>query len=293
MPSEWIFEKVAGPFSFTEGPQWTGNNVLFTDLYNHRVLAYDPESTKVKLQFQGTNQGNGLLYSRAGELLCCEMIGRQVSKLNSDGTKEVIADRYQGKRLNSPNDIIEDSKGRIWFTDPRYGEIRDDMELNHESVYRVDPTSDNAQLERMTFDTTRPNGLLLSLDESTLYVAQSDYGEARNRELRAYPIMENRTLGPYRVVHNFHPARGIDGMTITGTGLILATSGWGRNGPGPMINVLHESGRVIEMHPVPTDMPTNICFGGTDLRDLYITVGTGELFRVRNSGYQGVRMTDS
>ena len=285
----WDFEAVAGPYTFTEGPVWTGDSVLFTDMYNHRVMRYDAESGETNVQHTGTNQGNGLLWSPRGSLFCCEMIGRRVSSFGKDGSRGAIAASFEGKRLNSPNDLIMDSLGRIWFTDPRYGDDRDDMELDHESIYRLTrATGGDWEIERVTFDTTRPNGLLLSLDEKTLYVAQSDYGEGRKRELRAYPVLDDGTLGDFRVLHNFAPARGIDGMTIDSEGRIVATAGWKRNGAGPMIYVFDPSGRVLETHRVPVDMPTNCCFGGEDLSDLYVTASSGHVFRVKTD-LKGVR----
>ena len=102
----------------------------------------------------------------------------------------------------------------------------------HESVYRLDPAADGAwAIRRMTFDTTKPNGLLLSPDERTLYVAQSHYGEGNKRELRAYPIRDDDTLGPYEVLHTFYPHRGIDGMTLDAEGNIVATAAGGRAAP--------------------------------------------------------------
>ena len=278
----WEFEVVAGPYTFTEGPVWTGESILFTDMYNHRVLQYCPATGETEVFRGDTNQGNGLLWSPRGSLYCCEMIGRRVSRYAGDALVDVIANQFEGRCLNSPNDLVMDSLGRIWFTDPRYGEDRGDMELEHESVYRLTPTLSGAwEIERMTFDTTRPNGLLLSLDEQTLYVAQSDYGEGRKRELRAYPVLTDGSLGNFRVMHNFAPARGIDGMTIDRADRIVATAGWSRNGAGPMIYVFESSGRVLQTHPVPVDMPTNCCFGGEGLTELYVTAGSGHLFRAK------------
>ena len=282
--ADWDFEPIPGEFSFTEGPQWTGDVVLFTDMFNHRIIAFDPESGTTERYFQGTNQANGLLYSAAGDLYCCEMVGRCLSRIRN-GQREVLVENFAGDRLNSPNDVTEDSRGRIWFSDPRYDEDRSDMELDHESVFRFDPAS--GTLTRMTFDTTRPNGLMLSGDEKTLYVAQSDYGEGRARELRAYPVADDGTLDSAAVMHNFAPARGADGLTLTAEGFVMAATGWSVNGPGPMICVFDGSGRVMDMQPTPPGFPTNLCFGGKDLTDLYVTMGAAGVFRVRNCGYCG------
>ncbi len=282
--AEWQFEPIGGQYSFTEGPQWTGERLLFTDMYNHRIVAFDPETGATERFFQGTNQANGLLLAESGDLYCCEMIGRCVSVIR-DGRREVMVDNFGGDRLNSPNDLVMDSRGRIWFTDPRYDENRADMELDHESAYRFDPESNT--LTRLTFDTTRPNGLLLSPDEKTLYLAQSGYSEGSARELRAYPVEADGTLGEPAVMHNFAPARGADGLTLTSEGFVMAATGWAVSGPGPMICVFEPDGRVIEMQPTPEGIPTNLCFGGPDLSDLYVTMGPAGVFRVPDCGFRG------
>lgn len=155
------------------------------------------------------------------------------------------------------------------------------MELDHESVFRLDPQDDGTwSIRRMTYTTTKPNGLLISPDQQTLYVAQSDRGGDTLRQLRAYPILDDDTLGPFGILHDFGPHRGIDGMCLDTDGNIVATAGFEQSGPGPMIYVFAPSGRVIETHPVPEDRPTNCTFGDSDLRTLYVTAG-GSLYRAR------------
>lgn len=206
---EWQFEVVAGPFGFTEGPAWDGSGVLFSDIPSSRILRFDPETRETTTFRTETNEGNGLTFDAAGRLYGCQggtagRTGRRVVRYEPDGGVTVIVDRFEGRRLNSPNDLAFDSLGRLWFTDPRYGESREDMELDHESVFRVDPEADGRWTpRRATFDTTRPNGLLVSPDDGTLYVAQSEYGTDRKRELRAYPIHADGLLGSGSVLHNF------------------------------------------------------------------------------------------
>lgn len=280
----WQFEVVAGPFGFTEGPVWDGQALLFSDIPSSRILRYDPATGETTPYREGTHEGNGLMLDRQGRLYGCQggTGGRRVVRYEPDGAVTVIADRFEGKRLNSPNDLAFDAQGRLWFTDPRYGDFRDDMELDHESVFRAEEQADGSwSLTRVTFDTTRPNGLLISHDQSTLYVAQSEYGVDRKRELRAYPIREDGTVGEYRVLHNFYPHRGIDGMVLDGEGNIVATAGWQESGPGPMLYVFAPNGRVLETHPVPFDRPTNCTWGGPELGTLYVTVGTGHLLAAR------------
>jgi gluconolactonase len=278
----WKFELVAGPMDLTEGPAWDGSGLLFTNIPNSRIMRYDLQSDKVKAYRSGTNEANGLMFDKDGNLYACEGGGRRIARYEPDGGTTIICDRFQGKRFNSPNDLAIDTQGRIWFSDPRYGDFREDMELEHESIYRLDPQPDGAwQPVRMTDDTTAPNGLLLSPDNRVLYVAQSKYGEGEKRELRAYPIQGDGTLGSHEVLHNFYPHRGIDGMCLDIDGNIIATAGWELSGPGGMIYVFAPNGRVLETHPVPAERPTNCTFGDGDLRTLYVTSIEGHLFRAR------------
>lgn len=281
----WKFERVAGPVGFAEGPAWDGEAVLFTDIPNSRIMRYDCRSGGCSQFLTATNEANGLMFDRDGRLFACEGGGRRVVLYQPDGTSTVIADRFEGMRLNSPNDLAFDGAGRLWFTDPRYGDVVDDLELDHQSVFRLDPGSGGQwEIRRATFDTTRPNGLLVSPDQRWLYVAQSHYGE--KLELRAYPIDAEGALGPCEVLHNFHPHRGIDGMCLDTDGNIVATAGWEESGPGPMIYVFSPRGRVLATHPVPADRPTNCSFGDADRKTLYVTA-SGCLFRARteHTGY--------
>jgi gluconolactonase len=247
-------------------------------------MRYDDTNGGTKVFREGTNEANGLMLDADGRLYACEGGGRRVVRYEPDGQVTVLADRFEGKRLNSPNDLAIDARGRVWFTDPRYGDQRDDMELDHESVFRLDPRPDGTwPIQRMTFDTTRPNGLLIAADQHTLYVAQSEYGNDRKRELRAYPIRDDGMLGAYEVLHNFYPHRGIDGMCLDLEGNLIATAGWELSGPGPMIYVFAPNGRVLETHPVPSHRPTNCTFGGSDLSTLYVTTGSGTVFRTRTN----------
>ena len=196
-------------------------------------------------------------------------------------TTKVIADAFGG-RLNSPNDLYVDVLGRIWFSDPRYGEDRSDLELDHESVYRADPEGGGRfVVRRMTEDTTRPNGLLVSSDLRTLYVAQSEPGEGNLRQLRAYPIRSDGELAPHELLYDFGPHRGIDGMCFDAEGNVVATAGWDDSGPGSMIYVFSPKGEVLERHPTPVNRPTNCTFGDDDLRTLYVTTTPGILLQAR------------
>ena len=284
----WQIETLLEPIGLTEGPVWDGSSLLFTNIPNSRIMCYDPVTGQVSVWREGTNEANGLMLDKDGILNACEGGGRRMVQYPEGRETVEVSAKFEGRRFNSPNDLAIDSKGRIWFTDPRYGDFRDDMELDHESVYRLEKQADGSwRPVRVTFDTTAPNGLLLSPDEKVLYVAQSKHGEGQLRELRAYPLHEEgsegngATAGQYEVLHNFYPHRGVDGMCLDSEGNIVATAGWGESGPGGMIYVFAPNGRVLETHPLPCDSPTNCTFGGDDLRDLYVTSLEGHLLRAR------------
>lgn len=278
----WTFEQVAGPFSFTEGPVWTGAAILFTDIPASRIMRYEPASGICAIFRNDTNGANGLHRDASGQLYGCEGGGRRIVRYEPDGGTTVIATHFEGARLNSPNDITSDKQGRLWFTDPRYGANRADMELDHESVYRLDPPTDGGDwaITRVTSDTTRPNGLVFSPDGKTLYVAESPPGSDGRRELRAYPVEAAGTLGSALVLHDFGPHRGIDGMRVDSAGNIVASCGWTQSGPGPRIAVFAPDGTVLAEHPTPAN-PTNCVFGDTDRRGLYVTAYDGKLYHAR------------
>lgn len=286
----WNFELVAGPYGgTTEGPVWDGQALLFTNIPNDRILRYDPQTGETTEYFTGTNRTNGLCYDLQGDLYGCQSGGRRIVRFEKDGTTMTsLPHRFDGKRHNNPNDLSVDKQGRIWFTDPFNG-TAGDQELDHMSVLRLDPKGgDRWELNRTTFDVSRPNGVLISRDQKTLYVAQSDYSEDKPRELRAYPINDDGSLAEYKTLHAFgidHDGvqRGVDGMTLDAEGNIVVCAGWEQSGPGPMIYVFAPSGRILETHPMRVDRPTNCCFGDPDMRTLYVTTGGGHLFRARTN----------
>jgi gluconolactonase len=268
---------------------------LYTRIQQSRIMRFDAASGACTVYRENTNCANGLTFDVQGRLYGCEggatVDARRVVRYESDGSVSVLADRYEGKRLNIPNDLVVDPDGSVWFTDPFYEGAagpwsldRAHKELEHDSVYRLDPQPDSRySITRVTFDTTRPNGLLFSLDCGTLYVAQSGRGPDEARQLRAYPVKADKTLGPYQVLHDFGANRGIDGMRLASDGSIIAAAGWELGGPGPMIYVFSPAGEVVETHPVPCRRPTNCAFGGDDLTTLYVTTIEGFLFRTRTN----------
>ncbi|MFL2760099.1 MAG: SMP-30/gluconolactonase/LRE family protein [Dehalococcoidia bacterium] len=283
----WDFIAVQGPFGGTsEGPAWDGEALLFTHIPDSKIYKFDPNTSTTKVFRENTNCANGLMFDRNGNLYACEGGARRVVRYDGEST-EILADSYQGNKLNIPNDLAIDPEGRIWFTDPFFegaggpwSEDRSNKELDHDSVYRIDMKDGKSTgVTRVTEDTTRPNGLLFSLDFKTLYVAQSGRLPEEKRQLRAYPVNSDGSLGTHEVIHDFGEHRGIDGMVLDVEGNIVATAGYKAGGPGPMIYVFSASGEVLETHPTPFDRPTNCSFGGEDLSTLYVTTGDGFLLR--------------
>ena len=283
----WDFIAVQGPFGGTsEGPAWDGESLLFTHIPESKIYRFNPKTSTTEVFRENTNCANGLMFDESGNLYACEGGGRRVVRY--DGASiEVLAESYEGSKLNVPNDLAIDTQGRVWFTDPFYegaggpwSEDRSNKELDHDSVYRIDMTDGKSTaVSRVTEDTTRPNGLLFSLDYQTLYVAQSGRVPEEERQLRAYPVNSDGSLGSHEVIHDFGEHRGIDGMVLDADGNIVATAGYKAGGPGPLIYVFSASGEVLETHPTPFDRPTNCSFGGEDLSTLYVTTGDGFLLR--------------
>lgn len=285
----WDFECVYDDGAFTEGPVWDGSGMLFTDIPNSRILHYAIESDHTTTYLADTNGTNGIKLGPDGTLYACEMVGRRL--VSYDGTdRTVLAETYEGDRLNSPNDLAIDETGHVWFTDPHYETYwePDDktLELEHRSIYRINP-AEPGELTRVTYDTTNPNGLLLSPGDDELYVAQSDYDGAL--ELRAYPVDGPGSVGDYSVLHDFSPYRAIDGMCLDTDGNIVATAGDETGGPGPYVYVFAPDGEILARHPSPDPKPTNCAFGGADLQTLYLTGSDGCLYRADTdrTGYLG------
>ena len=200
----WQFEHVDGPYgNVTEGPAWDGEALLFTSIQQSRIMRYDPATGASTVYREDTNFANGLMFDPDGVLYACEGGARRVVRYETDGSAKSLTDGFEGKRLNIPNDLAIDLQGRVWFTDPYYegsgGDWSEDVankDLDHDSVYRLDSQDDGSwSINRVTFDTTRPNGLLFSLDHSVLYVAQSGRREDELRQLRAYPVNDDGSLG--------------------------------------------------------------------------------------------------
>ena len=290
----WKFELLMKPEGelITEGPVWTGEDILFTHIRKSRILCYGFKSGEISIWRESTNRTNGLCFDAHGTLFGCCSGGRSIVRFDAGGKNTVIADKLDGKKLSTPNDLAVDRKGRIWFTNPVNDgnwDTSEKEELDHRSVLRADPQPDGSYtVKRMTFDTTQPNGILVSIDNRTLYVAESGYTRGIDRQLRAYPIKEDGSLGPFDVLFTWGEDarglhRGIDGMCLDAEGNIIATAGWEVSGPGPMLYVFSPSGRVLETHPVAANRPTNVCFGGPDMSTVFVTSTNGHFFKAKTN----------
>ena len=258
--AEWAkVEKLAGGFKFTEGPVADANgNIYFTDIRNNRIHKWSVDG-KLSTFHEDSGGANGLFLDKNGNLFACEEGRRELVSIASDGKETVLADKYDGKKLNSPNDLWIDLKGGIYFTDPRYGD-RASMEQKGECVYYLSP--DRKNLIRVIEDLARPNGIIGTPDGKTLYVA--DHGASKTF---VYTINEDGTLSNKKLF----AAEGSDGITMDNEGNIYLTNS--------VVAVFNKAGEKIESIEVP-EQPSNVSFGGKDKQTLFITARTS-LYTVR------------
>lgn len=278
VPKDAKLEKLWGDGSFTEGPAYgPGGCVYFTDIGN-RIMKYDPATNKTTEYRTPSGRANGLDFDPKGRLVACEGANtggnRRITITEADGKVRVLADSYKGKKFNSPNDVTIDTKGVVYFSDPRYGG-NEAREIDTESVYRVTPDGTVAQV---ITDVEKPNGLILSPDMKTLYVSDSNSKAGGARKLLAYPIQGDGTFGPRKVLHDFKDGRGIDGMCIDTEGNICATAGTGMLAG---VYVFSPEGKQLGFLATP-EVPTNCVFGDKDRKTLYVTAGKS-LYRIRTN----------
>jgi sugar lactone lactonase YvrE len=262
-------QKLAGGFQFVEGPVWHPDGyLLFSDIPANTIYRWVPGASGAEVYRRPSNHSNGLTLDRENRLLACEH-DRRVSRTEPDGTVASIAERYQGRRLNSPNDIVCKSDGSIYFTDPPYGlpKQTEGKELDYNGVFRLAPDGTLTLLDD-TF--VRPNGLAFSPDEKTLYV-----DDTAEMHIRAFDVLPDGTLANGRVfVDMREPGKdGVpDGMKVDVLGNVFCT------GPGG-IWVLSPEGEAVGRIEVP-EVPANLAWGNADGKTLYITARTG-LYCVR------------
>lgn len=283
----WKFENAAPVLGhITEGNCWDGEAMLFSNIAMSRIMRLDVNSGLLTVWRDNTEGTNGLNFDSKGNLYGCSGDGRKIVRFDSNRMTTIV-DSVDGARINGPNDLAITPSGSIYFSD-RAGDTNPKVGIEYSAVLSAEPQDDGTwKCVRRTFDATMPNGVLFSKDYKTLYVAQSDYRTGEQRALLAYPVNEDGSLGDKQVLHDFGRHRGIDGMTLTDDGLIVACTGWELSGPGGCITVFEPDGRIMAQHKTPAKRPTNCTFGGPDLADLYISSIEGHTLLVRNSGLKG------
>lgn len=219
---------------WAEGPVYfpAGKYLLWSDIPNDRVLRYDETNQSVSVFQSPCRFQNGHTIDREGRLVSCEHLGRQVSRVEVDGSLTVLASHFQGKRLNSPNDVVVKSDGSIWFTDPTYGidghyeGDKANSEIGGSHVYRIDPQS--GEVVAVATDFVKPNGLAFSPDESRLYIADTGatHVEGGPQHIRVFDVAEDGSLGNDRVFANC--THGLfDGFRVDVDGNIWTSAGDG------------------------------------------------------------------
>jgi len=269
MSEESKVERIATDFQFTEGPVWNAHDgfLLFSDIPGNQIFRWSPEGG-VTVFRKPSGNSNGLTYDKDDRLLICEHGNRRLARIEEDGGYTVLADKLQGKHLNSPNDVVVRSDGKIYFTDPPYGIKPEQQELSFQGVFSLDP--DSKELTLLADDFNRPNGLAFSPDEEVLYIADS----SERRHVRAFGVNPDGTLSNSYVfaeIRSKEPGNP-DGMKvdIEGNLYVSAAGGiWVFSGEGEELGVIRTPGT-----------PANCAWGEPDWRTLFITARTS-LYRVR------------
>ncbi len=255
-------DRVAGGFRFTEGPAWSREGfLLFSDVPNDQILKYVP-GEKPTVFRENSNGANGNAFDAQGRLYSCESRTRRVVRMDKKGNLQVLADKWEGKRLNAPNDIVIRKDGHVYFTDPAFGNQADTRELDFFGVYHITP---KGELGLIAKPAGRPNGINFAPGGHVLYIANSD-----EHNVRAYDVDHNGEVSNERVV--ISGVNGVpDGVRVDEKGNIYVTA----NG----VAVYDAHGKLTETIEFP-ETPANCAFGDSDLQTLYITARTS-LYRVR------------
>jgi gluconolactonase len=267
-------EQLATGFRWSEGPVWFGDGryLLWSDIPNNRIMRWDEESGQASVFRKPSNFANGNTRDRQGRLLTCEHGGRRISRTEYDGRVTTVADRHEGKPLNSPNDIVCKSDGSIWFTDPPFGILgfyegyvaRPELPTN---VYRVDGRT--GALNVAAGDINRPNGLAFSPDESRLYVVE---GGTSPRSILAFDVVDGGArIANKRKLIDAGPGTP-DGFRCDVDGNLWC--GWGMGEEGlDGVHVFNPDGKLIGRINLP-ERCANLCFGGTYRNRLFMVAST-------------------
>ena len=264
---------------WAEGPAYfaAGKYLIWSDIPNDRVMRFDETDGSVSVFLQPAMNHNGHTVDLEGRLISCEHRGRCVSRIEHDGTRTVLADRFEGKRLNSPNDVVVKSDGSIWFSDPSYGidsNYEGDAspsEVGASNVYRIDPAT--REVTAVATDFVKPNGLAFSVDEKQLYIADTGSTHVKNgpRHIRVADVSaDGRSLGPAKLFATCTVGL-FDGFRIDTKGHLWTSAGDG-------VHIYATDGALIGKIKVP-EVVANVCFGGPKRNRLYIC-GTTSLYAI-------------
>ena len=263
-------ERLATGLRWAEGPVWFGDarHLLVSDIPNNRIVKWDEQTGGLSDFRKPSDYANGNVRDRQGRLVTCEHGGRRVSRTEHDGTVVTLIDRFEGKRLNSPNDVVVKSDGTVWFTDPPFGLLGDyegnraEQELPA-NVYRLDPSTGRATV--LDGDVPGPNGLAFSPDERTLYVVAS---RAEPREILAYDVVDGERLANRRTFIDAGPSGTPDGFRVDEHGNLWC--GWGMGSAAlDGVMVFDRGGEAIGRIALP-ERCANLCFGGRRRNRLFM-----------------------
>ena len=266
-----------------EGPAWFAahRTLVWSDIPNNRMLRFDELNGSVSVFREPSNSSNGNTVDREGRLVTCEHLARRVTRTEHNGSITVLAERWHGKRLNSPNDVVVRADGSVWFTDPSYGILSDyegapaESEIGACHVYRIDPLT--AVVDRVADDFVQPNGLAFSPDESVLYIADTGASHDADgpRHIRRFQLSADG-----RRLESSSPAASVfatcsngffDGLRIDRAGRLWCSAGDG-------VHVVAPDGRLLGKILIPETV-ANVCFGGPKRNRLYICA-TSSLYAV-------------
>lgn len=262
---------------WAEGPAWfaAGRYMVFSDIPNNRMMRYDECSGAMAVFRQPANNSNGNTTDPQGRLVTCEHLTRRVTRTEHDGSITVLAERYKGKRLNSPNDVVVKSDGSIWFTDPTYGILTDyegiaaTPEIGNCNVYRIDPATGDITI--VADDFVKPNGLAFSRDETILHIADTGASHDANgpKHIRSLKVnSDGASLGASKVFADCNAGM-FDGFRVDQKDHIWSSAGDG-------VHCFHPNGDLLGKIRIP-ELVANVCFGGARRNRLFIC-GTTSLY---------------